>query len=200
MTQQPVKYGYDEHIWRRYASRKGVGSVSCVDDDGFDYRKVWRTCVGFLWSVPPDTMPIAARCDFESDLCSWRHLSIGFQWRRHSGPTPTPFTGPNADHTLGTAAGENVSSNYLKRVCAEIAYAVQWCDNFAHVHVLDLLCRAAAQRLYPRFGSNPSASVEPFTRLHAENCDSNVATGSAAVIGSIWTGHSKLQHRIYLSR
>ena len=36
--------------------------------------------------------------------------SVNYNWKLGSGPTPTPGTGPNVDHTLGTSAG---TFNYM---------------------------------------------------------------------------------------
>ncbi|XP_014767790.1 MAM and LDL-receptor class A domain-containing protein 1 isoform X1 [Octopus bimaculoides] len=39
-------------------------------------------------------------CDFQRDLCSWiQDTRDKFEWIRHSGPTGTPGTGPNTDHS-----------------------------------------------------------------------------------------------------
>lgn len=48
------------------------------------------------------------KCDFEKDECGWKDnkLKDHIDWTRNSGGTPTPQTGPDRDHTLGTAAGE----------------------------------------------------------------------------------------------
>nr|XP_043887479.1 zonadhesin-like isoform X4 [Solea senegalensis] len=41
-------------------------------------------------------------CSFDNDLCSWNQMiTDAFDWTRHSGSTPTPMTGPSADHTGG---------------------------------------------------------------------------------------------------
>lgn len=56
----------------------------------------------------------ATDCNFESDGCRWEQFSSDtFDWTRFSGPTSTLQTGPDVDHTLGTACkfgqtGENV--------------------------------------------------------------------------------------------
>ena len=46
-------------------------------------------------------------CDFETGTCSWVNVQSGddFDWLRGSKGTPSFFTGPDTDHTTGTAAG-----------------------------------------------------------------------------------------------
>ncbi|KAL8561655.1 hypothetical protein ACOMHN_001387 [Nucella lapillus] len=46
-------------------------------------------------------------CSFHHDLCSWHNLPGPVSWRRSSGTTPTPNTGPDADHN------NNPSEYYL---------------------------------------------------------------------------------------
>ena len=43
------------------------------------------------------------RCDFEAGgLCHWQNMTDDtFDWRRLSGRTPSLFTGPSYDHTIG---------------------------------------------------------------------------------------------------
>jgi len=52
-------------------------------------------------------------CDFEHDLCGMTNSSGDFYWRRFSGATPTNFTGPSTDHTLGTKEGNNNPFTFL---------------------------------------------------------------------------------------
>ncbi|XP_056140347.1 enteropeptidase [Lampris incognitus] len=45
-------------------------------------------------------------CSFEQGFCFWRQQpNDAGNWLRFNGPTFPPFTGPNADHTLGSMAG-----------------------------------------------------------------------------------------------
>lgn len=42
-------------------------------------------------------------------MCNWINAdNDNFDWARHTGPTPSKETGPNVDHTLGTALGHYV--------------------------------------------------------------------------------------------
>ncbi|XP_053403460.1 MAM and LDL-receptor class A domain-containing protein 1-like isoform X2 [Mercenaria mercenaria] len=54
-----------------------------------------------------DKLPDPAVCTFENGMCGWKlgtHYD-GFSWKRHHGPKPPSGTGPDTDHTLGTADG-----------------------------------------------------------------------------------------------
>lgn len=45
-------------------------------------------------------------CTFENGMCGWLQDSDDdFNWRKKTGPTSTQFTGPSADHTVGTSKG-----------------------------------------------------------------------------------------------
>lgn len=58
-----------------------------------------------------DKIPFGGRCDFEKDWCGWRNSGKALMlWNRHSGPTPTDKTGPDADHTFQY---HNDSGHYL---------------------------------------------------------------------------------------
>ena len=58
-----------------------------------------------------------ARCNFESDLCSWSQVTTDdTDWTRRNGTTPSYNTGPARDHTLGIPlgrTGENSVSFFL---------------------------------------------------------------------------------------
>ncbi|XP_061590486.1 MAM domain-containing protein 2-like isoform X1 [Cololabis saira] len=47
--------------------------------------------------------PLPGRCDFEAGLCGYTQdkQSDAADWERRRGPTPTSYTGPRGDHTLG---------------------------------------------------------------------------------------------------
>nr|XP_020470784.1 MAM domain-containing protein 2-like [Monopterus albus] len=47
--------------------------------------------------------PLPGRCDFEAGLCDYtqdKHHDAA-DWERRRGPTPTSYTGPRGDHTMG---------------------------------------------------------------------------------------------------
>lgn len=54
-------------------------------------------------------LPEGSFCTFEDGMCGWTNIKEkpdhGFDWIRHSGPSPTINTGPTVDHTLGTSEG-----------------------------------------------------------------------------------------------
>jgi hypothetical protein len=56
--------------------------------------------------------PIKGLCTFEQgDLCSWFNVKSDqpyFDWLLNTGPTRTPSTGPNTDHTLGSDTGKYI--------------------------------------------------------------------------------------------
>lgn len=48
----------------------------------------------------------ANQCNFESGLCGWtQDTTDDINWTLKSGPTPTPNTGPNVDHSTGIDTG-----------------------------------------------------------------------------------------------
>eukprot|EP00066_Takifugu_rubripes_P025444 XP_011614710.1 PREDICTED: zonadhesin-like isoform X2 [Takifugu rubripes] len=52
--------------------------------------------------VPPSRLVCNAECNFDRHLCSWSQtVTDAFDWTWQSGSTPTPMTGPSADHTGG---------------------------------------------------------------------------------------------------
>ncbi|EDV21956.1 uncharacterized protein TRIADDRAFT_59472 [Trichoplax adhaerens] len=52
--------------------------------------------------------PPPGNCNFENGLCTWTNVRTGdtFDWTVNRGSTPSFFTGPFTDHTLGTSAGK----------------------------------------------------------------------------------------------
>lgn len=55
------------------------------------------------------------RCDFETDLCHWQNMTDdNFDWRRHSGNTPSASTGPMYDHTRGFGGHGRFDYCYLE--------------------------------------------------------------------------------------
>ncbi|XP_055957692.1 MAM and LDL-receptor class A domain-containing protein 1-like [Patella vulgata] len=77
---------------------EGVRGPGYKGDIGLDDVKV-------LSGLCPSTVQIA--CDFEdSKLCGWtQDKTDSFDWSRNRGSTGSNFTGPAADHTLGTSKG-----------------------------------------------------------------------------------------------
>ena len=69
----------------------------------------------YCYCLHPVAIPLD--CDFENaDLCTWvtNQSSLG-TWTAHAGPTNTRNTGPDFDHTYGTAQGsphERLSHDY----------------------------------------------------------------------------------------
>lgn len=50
---------------------------------------------------------LGALCDFQKDFCSFiQDTTDNLNWTRNKGSTPTPGTGPQVDHTLGSRAGK----------------------------------------------------------------------------------------------
>ena len=46
-------------------------------------------------------------CNFEDSSCTWKNVKTDdFDWVMRSGKTPTPNTGPEFDHTIGTNKGK----------------------------------------------------------------------------------------------
>ncbi|XP_066508130.1 MAM and LDL-receptor class A domain-containing protein 1-like [Hoplias malabaricus] len=64
-------------------------------------------------------------CNFDNNFCTWDQLLTDvFDWTRHTGPTPTPRTGPSADHTTGSGdyiyiEGDGVSHGDTARLLSE---------------------------------------------------------------------------------
>ena len=55
-----------------------------------------------------DEVSCPTKCDFQKDFCKWTNAQAGdhYDWIRNKGPTPSKLTGPSADHTLNTSAGQ----------------------------------------------------------------------------------------------
>lgn len=78
-----------------------------------DVDKTKSVCYYFLsvsTTPPPPTTPPPMvddiSCDFEVDFCNYTQATDDlFDWSRHRGPTESRGSGPDVDHTLGTALG-----------------------------------------------------------------------------------------------
>ena len=59
----------------------------------------------------PSTLVLNTSCDFDRGLCGgWRQSNADiFEWKRHTGSTPSNDTGPDYDHASGS--GENNASH-----------------------------------------------------------------------------------------
>jgi hypothetical protein len=97
----------------RFVGTTGVSwrSDMAIDDVIFVYDDAPTTTL----SPPTPTTtggggggPNVIDCDFEANACSWTETTptnVGSAWTRRSGRTPSSGTGPNVDHTKGTAQG-----------------------------------------------------------------------------------------------
>lgn len=45
----------------------------------------------------------AIDCNFENGQCGWKTNETSYKWGNWHGETPSFFTGPDIDHTLGTS-------------------------------------------------------------------------------------------------
>ena len=52
--------------------------------------------------------PVGFSCDFENGMCPGWEVNQGgqFPWKVHNGSTPSPYTGPDVDHTKKTSDGK----------------------------------------------------------------------------------------------
>lgn len=72
---------------------------------------------GLVSSLPGSR---AASCDFETGLCGWSHVPWpglgGYSWDWSSGSTPSRYSQPPVDHTLGTGAGGSEPGEGSQRI------------------------------------------------------------------------------------
>ena len=73
----------------------------------FDFLSGKVSCDRFNILLCPDIGDDPASCDFETSKCGYVDSTdnTSFTWTRHQGPTASFNTGPNTDHTTGTAKG-----------------------------------------------------------------------------------------------
>ena len=76
--------------------------------------KCLQISVSFI--LPPSAtvlFPLPGRCDFEAGLCGYTQdkEKDAADWERRRGPTPTSYTGPRGDHTLGLGKKPHCSSH-----------------------------------------------------------------------------------------
>eukprot|EP00057_Strongylocentrotus_purpuratus_P029544 XP_011684018.1 PREDICTED: deleted in malignant brain tumors 1 protein-like [Strongylocentrotus purpuratus] len=93
-----------------YCYHGGVGLTFCSHQDDAGVRcSTGVTTPSYLTEFDTSTFThtsASLECDFEVDECGWEQdTSDDFDWTRHNGSTPSFSTGPDVDHTLGTALG-----------------------------------------------------------------------------------------------
>ncbi|MBN3307353.1 MLRP2 protein, partial [Amia calva] len=87
------------------------GSAAATDDIAIDDIS-FKNCET---SYQPPALP-PCNCSFESDLCGWvQGATDDFDWERRAGPTDTPNTGPEADHTSGSGYFLYIESSTPRR-------------------------------------------------------------------------------------
>ncbi|XP_022097777.1 MAM and LDL-receptor class A domain-containing protein 2-like [Acanthaster planci] len=75
-----------------FQATRGNGELSDVAIDDVNYV--------------PSACQVGGSCNFEDDICTWRHSLDGvFQWLRSRGITPSTLTGPSVDHTTSSGLG-----------------------------------------------------------------------------------------------
>ncbi|XP_052272348.1 MAM and LDL-receptor class A domain-containing protein 1-like isoform X2 [Dreissena polymorpha] len=86
------------YLMTKYLQPSQAGNYTCTVSNNFGSATQTVTIV-----TPEHPLD----CDFENnDLCNWIvDRNTAGSWSLRMGPTPTATTGPNADHTLGTALG-----------------------------------------------------------------------------------------------
>ncbi|HYE79678.1 MAG TPA: hypothetical protein VEI97_16955, partial [bacterium] len=119
-----------------------------VPGDGNRYNDTIRTSLtviaGTIAALPhQQSVDAWTRCSTASDCAStvcaladgWRNEPNGgaddIDWRVSSGPTPSTHTGPDVDHTLGTAAGRYLYLEPSNGCTAKTAVLTSPCFNLA---------------------------------------------------------------------
>ncbi|XP_027875279.1 zonadhesin isoform X2 [Xiphophorus couchianus] len=78
---------------------EGVELSSWQIGTACDFSTVVPTNPG---TTSPNINSCPLDCSFDTSICGWEQLiQDSFDWTRHSGSTPSNFTGPNQDHTTG---------------------------------------------------------------------------------------------------
>ncbi|XP_067136226.1 meprin A subunit beta-like [Centruroides vittatus] len=83
-------------------------------DEGFFLVGSWYSFCRFdgIWSgMHPECYHLydGHSCNFSEDICGWaNHQGNDIEWRRNSGPTSSPDTGPMVDHTSETTTGHYI--------------------------------------------------------------------------------------------
>ncbi|XP_032421822.1 LOW QUALITY PROTEIN: zonadhesin [Xiphophorus hellerii] len=82
-----------------HAKLKEWNSLAWQIGTACDFSTVVPTNPG---TTSPNINSCPLDCSFDTSICGWEQLiQDSFDWTRHSGSTPSNFTGPNQDHTTG---------------------------------------------------------------------------------------------------
>lgn len=135
-----------------------------IDDTAFTEDCSIHTMPPFTTPTPTH-LPSIFDCDFEQDeseICGWiQDTEDGTNWKRWQGATPTPETGPQADHTLftsdghyiysGTSMAQNETTAVLKSPTVDISPRGGCLTFWYHMHGFDV---GMLQVMSQKIGSN----------------------------------------------